>query len=126
MAQLPVITVSAEQSTTEGTASYTAKSSSTSTKLNLSHRETPQTVKVLTREYLDDKNIDSYQQLIDQITGVTLIRYDTRGTPSSRGFSTNYMLFDGNPLGVQTLHWMLQILVLPFLTVSRLSKEPMV
>ncbi|MCH7315028.1 TonB-dependent receptor [Acinetobacter sp. ANC 3882] len=98
-AQLPVIAVKANNKNTEGTGSYTAKSSSTSTKLDLSPRETPQTVKVITREYLDDKNITSFTQLMDQVTGVNLGRIDARAIPSSRGFSMNYMLFDGNPLG---------------------------
>ena len=43
--------------TTEGSGSYTTKSTNTATKLDLSIRETPQSVKVLTREYLDDANI---------------------------------------------------------------------
>lgn len=44
-------------STTENSNSYTTGSMNTATKLDLSIRETPQSVKVLTREYLDDANI---------------------------------------------------------------------
>lgn len=99
VAQLPVITIGADSSTTEGTHSYTIGRMNTATKLNLSPRETPQTVKVFTREYLDDKNITSYQQLMDQVTGVDLGRVDIRANPSSRGFAVNYLLFDGNPMG---------------------------
>ncbi|MEG1400413.1 MAG: TonB-dependent siderophore receptor, partial [Acinetobacter sp.] len=71
--KLPTITVNAEKentATTEGTKSYTAKSSNTSTKLNLSLRETPQSIKVLTREYLDDANITSFQEMLKNVTGV--------------------------------------------------------
>jgi outer membrane receptor for ferric coprogen and ferric-rhodotorulic acid len=66
---LETIKVQAEEDSavTEGSGSYTAKSTNTSTKLNLSLRETPQSVKVLTREYLDDRKIDSFQDLMNMI-----------------------------------------------------------
>lgn len=78
-ATLATIKVQAEQenpAVTEGSGSYTAKSSNTSTKLNLSLRETPQSVKVLTREYLDDRKIDSFQDLMNNIAGVSTSRTD--------------------------------------------------
>lgn len=86
--QLDKITLQAEDATgvTEGSESYTAKSTNTSTKLNLSIRETPQTVKVYTREYLDDRGIDSFQQLLDNITGVSTTRTDERQRAYARGF----------------------------------------
>lgn len=98
--KLPTITVNAEKentATTEGTKSYTAKSSNTSTKLGLSLRETPQSVKVLTREYLDDANITSFQDLLNNVTGVTTNRWDERQYPTARGFDIDYYLFDGVP-----------------------------
>lgn len=98
--QLETITVQAEEenpAVTEGTKSYTAKSASTSTKLNLSLRETPQSVKVLTREYLDDANINSFQDMLNSVTGVTTNRWDERQYPTARGFDVDYYLFDGVP-----------------------------
>lgn len=98
--QLETITVQAEKenpAVTEGTKSYTAKSASTSTKLNLSLRETPQSVKVLTREYLDDANINSFQDMLNSVTGVTTNRWDERQYPTERGFDVDYYLFDGVP-----------------------------
>lgn len=98
--QLPTITVKAEtdkSATTEGTKSYTAKSTNTSTKLNLSLRETPQSVKVITREYLDDTNINSFQELLKNVTGVTVNQWDERQYPTARGFDVDYYLFDGVP-----------------------------
>lgn len=86
---LPTIKIQAESENsaiTEGTQSYTAKSTNTSTKLNLSLRETPQSVKVLTREYLDDRNIDSFQDLMNTITGVSTSRTDERQSVYARGF----------------------------------------
>ena len=98
--QLETITVQAEEenpAVTEGTKSYTAKSASTSTKLNLSLRETPQSVKVLTREYLDDTNTNSLQEMLNNVTGVTTNRWDERQYPTARGFDVDYYLFDGVP-----------------------------
>ena len=98
--QLETITVQAEEenpAVTEGTKSYTAKSASTSTKLNLSLRETPQSGKVLTREYLDDANINSFQDMLNSVTGVTTNRWDERQYPTARGFDVDYYLFDGVP-----------------------------
>ncbi|MEG0348559.1 MAG: TonB-dependent siderophore receptor, partial [Acinetobacter sp.] len=101
--KLPTITVNAEKentATTEGTKSYTAKSSNTSTKLNLSLRETPQSIKVLTREYLDDANITSFQEMLKNVTGVTVNQWDERQYPTARGFDVDYYLIDGIPTAV--------------------------
>ena len=98
--QLETITVQAEEenpAVTGGAKSYTAKSASTSTKLNLSLRETPQSVKVLTREYLDDANINSFQDMLNSVTGVTTNRWDERQYPTARGFDVDYYLFDSVP-----------------------------
>ncbi|RKG32870.1 TonB-dependent siderophore receptor [Acinetobacter guerrae] len=97
--QLDKITLQAEDATgvTEGSESYTAKSTNTSTKLNLSLRETPQSVKVLTREYLDDTNTNSFQEMLNSVTGVTTNRTDERQYPTARGFDIDYYLFDGVP-----------------------------
>ncbi|OCY36498.1 TonB-dependent receptor [Acinetobacter pittii] len=98
-ATLETIKVQAEEDSavTEGSGSYTAKSTNTSTKLNLSLRETPQSVKVLTREYLDDRKIDSFQDLMNNITGVSTSRTDERQKVYARGFEVDYYLIDGIP-----------------------------
>ena len=98
-AQLATITLTAQDKTavTENTGSYTTSSTNTATKLNLSLRETPQTVKVYTREYLDDRNIESFQDLMSNITGVSTIRTDERQRSFARGFEIDYYLVDGMP-----------------------------
>ena len=98
-AQLATITLTAQDKTavTENTGSYTTSSTNTATKLNLSLRETPQTVKVYTREYLDDRNIESFQDLMSNITGVSTPRTDERQRPYARGFDVDYFLIDGKP-----------------------------
>lgn len=98
-AQLATITLTAQDKTavTEKTGSYTTSSTNTATKLNLSLRETPQTVKVYTREYLDDRNIESFQDLLNNITGVSTTRTDERQSAFARGFQIDYYLVDGMP-----------------------------
>ncbi|MFV7791767.1 TonB-dependent receptor plug domain-containing protein, partial [Aliarcobacter lanthieri] len=73
-------------STTENSNSYTTGSMNTATKLDLSIRETPQSVKVITQEYLEDTNITSFQEMLSNVTGVSAIRTDERLSPFSRGF----------------------------------------
>ena len=85
------------ESITEGTNSYTTRSMNTSTKLDMSIRETPQSVKVITNQYLEDTNISSYQEVIQNIAGVSLNRWDERISPSSRGFDIDYYKIDGMP-----------------------------
>lgn len=78
---LEEIKVTEEQSfiadnVTEGTGSYTTKSMKTATKLDLSQKETPQTVMVFTRQKLDDQDITSFQNLLAKTPGVTINKWD--------------------------------------------------
>jgi len=82
---------------TEGTHSYTTKRMSTATKLGLSIRETPQSVTVLTQQKLEDLGVSSYQEMLENVTGVSLNRMDERVYPTARGFDVDYYLFDGMP-----------------------------
>ncbi|OTG92572.1 TonB-dependent siderophore receptor [Acinetobacter sp. ANC 3832] len=98
--QLPVITLTADsrpEAVTEKSGSYTTQSTNTATKIGLSLRETPQAVKVYTREYLDDRNIESFQDLMNAVTGVTASRTDERQSYFARGFQIDYFLIDGIP-----------------------------
>lgn len=71
-ATLGTITVSgkAPGSTTEGTGSYTTFSTSSSTRLNLSQQETPQSVTVVTRQRMDDQKLSTVVEALDATTGV--------------------------------------------------------
>ncbi|BFU77076.1 TonB-dependent siderophore receptor [Arcobacter sp. 15-2] len=77
--------------------SYTVESMSTSTKLNLSIKDTPQSVSVFTRQKLDDLGINSYSDMLANVTGVTLDRWDERLHSSARGFVIDYYKIDGMP-----------------------------
>ncbi|PRN06897.1 MULTISPECIES: TonB-dependent receptor [unclassified Pseudomonas] len=58
--------------TTEGTGSYTTGSTSTATKMNLSIRETPQSISVITRQQMDDQHLASITDVLKQNPGITM------------------------------------------------------
>ena len=81
----------------DNTESYTVSGLRTATKLDLSARETPQSVLVFTKQKLEDQNITTYQELLAKTPGVTLNQMDERVYPTARGFTIDYYLFDGIP-----------------------------
>uniref|UniRef100_UPI0019D1C9DD TonB-dependent siderophore receptor n=1 Tax=Pseudomonas viridiflava TaxID=33069 RepID=UPI0019D1C9DD len=96
--------------TTNGTGSYTTGGSSTASKLNLSLRETPQTVSVMTRQLMDDKKLTSLDKVLEQTPGITFQYRNFGGhVYTSRGFSllAESFLIDGVPgQGYQITGWM--------------------
>lgn len=84
--------------TTEGTGSYTTGATNTATRLNLSLRETPQTVSVITRQRLDDQNLTSLAKVLEQTPGIALQPLDSeRVNIFSRGYSVDSYQYDGVP-----------------------------
>ncbi|QLF92880.1 TonB-dependent siderophore receptor [Pseudomonas sp. ABC1] len=82
--------------TTEGTGSYTTGSTSTATKMNLSIRETPQSISVVTRQRMDDQNLTSITKVLEQTPGVTISRDAAeRFNIYSRGQQISEYQFDG-------------------------------
>ncbi|MFW2578561.1 TonB-dependent siderophore receptor [Aliarcobacter butzleri] len=83
-------------STTENSDSYTTGSMKTATKLDLSIRETPQSVMVISQQMLEDRKTDEFYTLIKKVTGVSVAEgFDGRTTYYSRGFDLDYYLLDG-------------------------------
>lgn len=82
--------------TTEHTGAYTTGSMSTATRLNLSIKETPQSISVITRQQMDDFNLNTLTDALRQTTGVTVQHLDSdRAGYSSRGYSINNFQVDG-------------------------------
>lgn len=85
--------------TTEGTDSYTTGSANTSTGLNLSLRETPQSMSVITRARIDDQAIDEIGDVLDETVGISANRTTGLGTDGvnyySRGFEVQNYQVDG-------------------------------
>ena len=83
-------------STTENTGAYTTGSMSTATRLNLSIKDTPQSMSVLTRQQLDDFQLDNLSEAMGQVTGVVVQRNDSeRPTYTSRGYAIDNFQIDG-------------------------------
>lgn len=96
--QLETVNVSATGlgATTEQTQSYTTGVMNTATKLDLSVRETPQSVSVTTRTKMDDFNMDSIKDVLEHSTGVTVEQVETdRSYYTARGFDINNFQQDG-------------------------------
>ncbi|WP_326535945.1 TonB-dependent siderophore receptor [Pseudorhodoferax sp.] len=92
-AALGAVTIKGER---EG---YTAKESSSATRLNLSQRDTPQSLTVITRERLEDQNLTSLRQVLDNTPGLYSNAYDTeRVLFYSRGFLVDTLTYDGVPV----------------------------
>lgn len=87
-------------STTEGTGLYTTYSSSSSTRLNLTPKETPQSLTVMTRQRLDDQRLTNLSDTLDATPGIIVLR-DGLGAESdgyfSRGFEIQNFEIDGVP-----------------------------
>ncbi len=91
-------TSDADEVTTEGTASYTPRITRASTGLALSPRETPQSVTVVTRQRIEDQNMQSVKDVLLNTPGISLQNQDTeRYSFNSRGFSIDTYLYDGIP-----------------------------
>lgn len=97
------VTAGAERSgTTEGTDSYTTQASSTATKLNLTPRETPQTLTVITRQKMDDFGLISLDNVLESTSAISIQRRGNNGVAyASRGFALQSQ-YDGmpNPIGI--------------------------
>lgn len=107
-ATLGAVTVTAEadrSGATEGTGSYTTRNTSIATGLNLTLRETPQSVTVVTRQRMDDQGLNSLNEVTQQMIGVS--SFGQGGGPAAsyswfnaRGFSLDNVLLDGTPIPV--------------------------
>lgn len=96
-APLPEVKATARaERATEGTGAYTARSANTATKLDLSLRETPQSISVVTRTQIEDFGLMSVNDLLSSVTGVNVERVETDRTYFTvRGFEVSNFQIDG-------------------------------
>ncbi len=81
---------------TENTHSYTTGAMSTATRLNLSIKETPQSVSVVTRQQMDDFKLGTLSEAMRQTTGIVVQHNDSdRVSYSARGYPINNFQIDG-------------------------------
>jgi outer membrane receptor for ferric coprogen and ferric-rhodotorulic acid len=75
---------------------YTTRATKSAGKLELSLRETPQSVSVVTRAIMDDFKLDNINQVLATTTGVTVEQVETSRTYyTARGFDIINFQYDG-------------------------------
>jgi len=97
---LPTVTVTSQVSNlTEGSGSYGVSAVNVGTKTAQSLREVPRSISVLTRAQLDDQNIASFNEAIEQLPGITLTPADGWGGGGylARGHTISSFMVDGSP-----------------------------
>ncbi|MDX1465542.1 MAG: TonB-dependent siderophore receptor [Halomonas sp.] len=95
---LETVTVEAEALSlvTEGADDYRVAQTSTATRLDLTPRETPQSVSTVTRAQIEDFNLNTINDVLESTPGVTVERVETDRTYySSRGFEISNLQVDG-------------------------------
>ncbi len=98
--------------TTEGTGSYTTRSMSTATGLDLSLRETPQSVTVLTRQRMNDEGLVTISDAIAATPGLVLNkRAGERHSFYARGFQIGNITYDGLPTSLDNSYYGSEILL---------------
>lgn len=81
---------------TEDTQSYTTEAARTATPLSMSLRETPQSVSVVTQQRMQDQDMQTITDVVNNTVGVSMNRYETsRGQINARGFKLNALMIDG-------------------------------
>ncbi len=76
--------------------SYQAQNSSAATKLNLAPKETPQSVSTITRARIDDFQLNSVNDVLENTTGANVEEVETDRTYyTARGFDITNFQFDG-------------------------------
>ncbi|MFU8927380.1 TonB-dependent siderophore receptor [Acinetobacter puyangensis] len=83
--QLPTIEVQAEEENT-----YTVKESNAATKLNLSLKDTPQSVTVITQQQIEDQDLNTVEEVLEKTPGVYVRRFGAQGAIGNGGEYTLY------------------------------------
>lgn len=85
--------------TSEGSGSYTTSAMSSATGMALSQRQTPQAVSVVTRQQIEDQNLNDVTEVLEQTPGVVVNMVGPAGSDSNsiyvRGFELQSIQVDG-------------------------------
>jgi len=84
--KLEEITVNENYSNNAST-SYTVKATNSATKLDLSLKETPQTVVVITQKQIEDQNLEDINDVLGQVPGLTYRQMGNRASGNTTWFA---------------------------------------
>lgn len=94
---MPQVQVQA-QKLTDDVGSYTIGRTRTATPLDMSLRDTPQSVSVITQQRIEDQNLQTITDVANNVTGVSVNQYEThRGSFTARGFEVTNLQIDNIP-----------------------------
>lgn len=86
------------QARTEDTTAYTAQETTVASKLPVALKDIPQSVSVVTRQRIEDQNLTTLEDALQQVTGVTVTPNGTDTSQyRSRGYTLNSAI-DGVPV----------------------------
>ncbi len=87
---------SSDPGRTEGTGSYTPSVTATATRFQLTPRETPQSISVITRQQIEDFNLATVDDVMNRTPGITTVTYENeRVEYYARGFAVRNIQIDG-------------------------------
>ncbi|AHG64657.1 TonB-dependent siderophore receptor [Advenella mimigardefordensis] len=96
----PILAENQDVAVSEGTGQYSVPVASTSTRLPLSPRETPQSVNVVTRTQIDDFGLNNATSLLSTVPGMFVQQVETdRNYYNIRGYEVTNFQVDG--IGLQ-------------------------
>ncbi len=91
--------------TTEGTNSYGGSATSVGSKIPTTLRQTPQSVSVVTRQRIEDQNLNRLEDAMRATTGMTVLTNDQgRSSIFARGFELDNALVDGLPAPLSSIY----------------------
>ncbi|MGB7404006.1 MAG: TonB-dependent siderophore receptor [Arcobacter sp.] len=90
------VNIVASSTSTEGTGSYTTAAMNSATRMNLSIKDTPQSVSVITSQQIDDMGLEDISDIVQKVVGLSINNFDSeRNKFSARGFDINNYQLDG-------------------------------
>ncbi|WP_137174018.1 TonB-dependent siderophore receptor [Massilia sp. HP4] len=94
---MPQVQVQA-QKLADDVGSYTIGRTRTATPLDMSLRDTPQSVSVITQQRIEDQGLQTITDVVNNVTGVSVNQYEThRGAFTARGFEVTNLQIDNIP-----------------------------
>ncbi|WP_431858206.1 TonB-dependent siderophore receptor [Azospirillum sp.] len=90
---------------TEGSGSYGGSVTTVGSKMPTTLRETPQSVSVVTRQRIDDQNLNRLEDAMRATTGMTVLTNDQgRSSIFTRGYELDNALVDGLPAPLSSVY----------------------
>ncbi|MCV2217160.1 TonB-dependent siderophore receptor [Thauera sp. Sel9] len=85
----------------EARTNYTVSRSTSATKLDLSIKETPQSMTIITQRQIEEQNLTSVQDILESTPGISVVQTGVPGagetTFYSRGYEITNLMIDGMP-----------------------------